>query len=358
MAKLVVDEDSLSSILSSSLSSLQKLSSRKHKEFRAEAEAAAKRLSDEEAAISAGTLRVKDEARADAYYLPLYLALESGVVKMQATALDTTARLFAGGHLVGLGKASATSYPSKPTTSLNADGRLLINVIVDGCLEAAQVKEAPVQLGVIRALLTGLSSVQSPIHDQALVVSVIALYTTYLAPADETCRVTAKAALTQIHQLVFARMEHFGLQLRLPGGHLHRIRHPPAKAEEWSDRRWRSPRPPRLWLSRSGRRSPVRLGCRVDRLSACQGAQRPLLRVPLARRPLLRSDEGARVLPALQALQPRRQGPADEGQHAAQGRGAEGAAELREGRLHPPALPAATGLQGAASTRRGHCHGQ
>ena len=226
MQKLVVDEDGLQSIVSTSLSALLKASSRKHKELRAEAEAALKRLTEEESAISAGTLRVKDEGRADAYFLPFYLALDSGVGKMQATALDAVARLFAGGHLVGLGKASASQYPSKATTSLNADGRLLVNVIVDACLEAALVKEAPVQLGVIRCLLTGLSSVSCPIHDQALLVAIIALYTIYLAPADDACKVTAKATLTQVHQLIFARMEHFGQQLRqLETTYTHYVQH-------------------------------------------------------------------------------------------------------------------------------------
>ena len=214
MQKLVVDEDSLSSILSSTLTALLKASSRKHKEFRTEAEAAQKRLQDEEAAIAAGTLRVKDEGRADAYLVPLYLALESGVSKMQQQALDAMARLFSFGFLVGLGKASATDFPSKPTTSLNADGRLVINVVVDCCLEAAQLKDAAVQLNAVRVLLTAISSVQSPVHDAALLVAVVALYTVYLAPADDACKVTAKATLTQVHQLIFARMEHFGLQLR------------------------------------------------------------------------------------------------------------------------------------------------
>ena len=214
MQKLVVDEDGLQSIVSTSLSALLKASSRKHKELRAEAESAQKRLTEEEAAIASGTLRLKDEGRADAYFLPYYLALDSGVSKMQAVALDAVARLFAGGFLSGLGKASASSYPSKPTTSLNADGRLLVNVIADCCLEAAQVKEAAVQLGVIRCLLTAISSVQSPMHDQALMVACIALYTIYLSPADDACKVTAKATLTQLHQLIFVRMEHFGLQLR------------------------------------------------------------------------------------------------------------------------------------------------
>src|SRR6202012_2454551 len=106
------------------------------------------------------------------------------------------------------------TFPSKATTTLNTDGRLLINVITDCCLEAALVKDSSVQLGVLRVLLTALSSVQSPVHDQSLLVSIIALYTVYLSPADDVCKVTARATLAQVHQLIFARMEHFGTQLR------------------------------------------------------------------------------------------------------------------------------------------------
>ena len=208
------DDGSLSSILQPALSSLLKQSSRKHKELRQELEAAQRRLTEEEAAIAAGTLRVKEEGRGDGYYHPLYLALETGVAKMQATALEAVSRLFAAGLLVGGSKASASLFPSKPATSLNADGRLLVNVVMDGCCECAAVKDSAVQLNVIRCVMTGVTSVSSAVHDAALLVGCIALYTVYLVPADEVCKVSAKASLTQIHQLVFARMEHFGTQLR------------------------------------------------------------------------------------------------------------------------------------------------
>ena len=214
MNRLVVDEDSVGAILTASLSALLKSSSRKHKDARVELESALKRLSEEEALISAGGMRVRDEGRADSYFLPLYLAIETGQSKMAATALDAISRLFAGGYLLGQGKASATLFPSKPHTSVNSDGRLLVNVIADSLCECAAVRDSAVQLGVIKAVLTGVSSVHAPLHDQALLVSVVALYTVYLQPADDTCKVTAKACLTQLHQLVCARMEHYGQLVR------------------------------------------------------------------------------------------------------------------------------------------------
>ena len=214
MNKLVVDEDSVASILSSSLSALLKASSRKHKELRTEIEAQQKKLNDEEALINAGGMRIKDEGRADPYFYALYLAIDTQQSKMQAAALDAVSRLFAGGYLLGQAKASATLFPSKPSTSLNSDGRLLVNVIADTLCECAAVRDSAVQLGVIKAVLTAVSSVHAPLHDQALLVCVVALYTIYLQPADDTCKVTAKACLTQLHQLVCARMEHYGQLVR------------------------------------------------------------------------------------------------------------------------------------------------
>ena len=214
MNKLVIDEDSVASILTTALSSLLKASSRKHKELRTELESQQKKLSDEEALISAGGMRIADEGRADPYFYSLYLAIDTQQSKMQATALDAISRLFAGGYLLGQGKASATLFPSKPTTSLNSDGRLLVNVIADTLCECAAVRDSAVQLGVIKAILTGVSSVHAQLHDQALLVCVAALYTIYLQPADDTCKVTAKACLTQMHQLVCARMEHYGQMVR------------------------------------------------------------------------------------------------------------------------------------------------
>ena len=214
MNKLVVDEDSVASILSVALSALSKLSSRKHKELRAEVESQQKKLSDEEALINAGGMRIRDEGRADAYFYSLYLAIDTQQRSMQSVALEAVSRLFAGGYLLGQGKASATLFPSKPTTSLNSDGRLLVNVIADTLCECAAVRDSAVQLAVIKAVLTGVSSVHAQLHEQALLVCVLALYTIYLQPADDTCKVSAKACLTQLHQLVCARMEHYGQLVR------------------------------------------------------------------------------------------------------------------------------------------------
>ena len=214
MNKLVVDEDSVASILHSTLASLLKLSSRKHRELRAEVESQQKKLSDEEALISAGGMRIRDEGRADAYFHSLYLAIDTQQRSMQGAALEAVSRLFAGGYLLGQGKASATLFPSKPTTSLNSDGRLLVNVIADTLCECAAVRDSAVQLAVIKAVLTGVSSVHAQLHEQALLVCVLALYTIYLQPADDTCKVSAKACLTQLHQLVCARMEHYGQLIR------------------------------------------------------------------------------------------------------------------------------------------------
>ncbi len=70
------------------------------------------------------------------------------------------------------------------------------------------------QRQVLKALLTVVSSVSCPVHDHCLLQSVTSCYQIYLQAGDETNRTTSRAALTQIFNLVFQRMEHFSAQLK------------------------------------------------------------------------------------------------------------------------------------------------
>jgi len=92
--------------------------------------------------------------------------------------------------------------------------RLLIHVMIETLYEASMYRDAHVQRQVLKALLTTVSSVSCPVHDHSLLQAVTSCYQIYLQAADETNRTTSKAALTQIFNIVFQRMEHFAQQLK------------------------------------------------------------------------------------------------------------------------------------------------
>lgn len=203
------------------------------------------------------------DSDANKYFLPLKLACDTGQARLVALALDSMEKLVAYGYLDGTCPASEEIYPSKkkeahanaapppgpmptPTpppaaataakdgtggaaepaaTGTGGSGssgggpepakaRKLIHVMIETLYECSMYKDILVQRQVIKALLTTVSSVSCPVHDHGLLQAVTSCYQIYLQAGDETNRTTSRAALTQIFNIVFQRMEHFAAQLK------------------------------------------------------------------------------------------------------------------------------------------------
>jgi brefeldin A-inhibited guanine nucleotide-exchange protein len=75
-----------------------------------------------------------------------------------------------------------------------------------------------VQLQVIKALLTAVSSNTCEVHGESLLLSVRACYHIYLVSRNQVNRTTAKATLTQMLNIVFQRMEVFDQKLAAEAG--------------------------------------------------------------------------------------------------------------------------------------------
>ena len=114
----------------------------------------------------------------------------------------------------------SSQSPSTLLAAGGSDGKL-IAVMVDTLYQCSQYKDAAVQLLVLKCVLTCMTSASVGVHGWTLLQAVSTCYQIYLqnpshtnSAADEVNRVTAKATLTQIANLVFQRMEHYALQLR------------------------------------------------------------------------------------------------------------------------------------------------
>lgn len=134
---------------------------------------------------------------ADKYFLPFELACTSRCPRIVVTALDCLQKLIAYGHLVG-------GTPD----SLNP-GKLLIDRIIEticGCFQGTQTDEG-VQLQIIKALLTAVTSTSCEVHEGSVLQAVRTCYNIYLASRNLINQTTAKATLTQMLNVIFARME-------------------------------------------------------------------------------------------------------------------------------------------------------
>uniref|UniRef100_A0A8C9WHG6 ARF guanine nucleotide exchange factor 1 n=1 Tax=Scleropages formosus TaxID=113540 RepID=A0A8C9WHG6_SCLFO len=170
-----------------------------HSQLRKACEVALEEIKEETEKLS--TLPpVKSKANfieADKYFLPFELACQSKCPRIVSTSLDCLQKLIAYGHLTG----------SAPDST--APGKKLIDRIIEticGCFQGPQTDEG-VQLQIIKALLTAVTSQHIEIHEGTVLQAVRTCYNIYLASKNLINQTTAKATLTQMLNVIFARME-------------------------------------------------------------------------------------------------------------------------------------------------------
>jgi brefeldin A-inhibited guanine nucleotide-exchange protein len=96
--------------------------------------------------------------------------------------------------------------------------RYLIDVVVETICNCRDDASDNVQLQVIKALLTTISSGTCSVHGESLLMSVRACYHIYLVSKNQVNRTTAKATLTQMLNIVFQRMEAAEAMADVDGG--------------------------------------------------------------------------------------------------------------------------------------------
>uniref|UniRef100_A0A669CLG1 ARF guanine nucleotide exchange factor 2 n=1 Tax=Oreochromis niloticus TaxID=8128 RepID=A0A669CLG1_ORENI len=142
---------------------------------------------------------------ADKYVLPFELACQSKSPRIVSTSLDCLQKLIAYGHITGNAPDSRTP------------GKRLIDRLVEticNCFQGPQTDEG-VQLQIIKALLTTVTSPHIEIHEGTVLLTVRTCYNIYLASRNLINQTTAKATLTQMLNVIFTRMENQAVSLTL-----------------------------------------------------------------------------------------------------------------------------------------------
>lgn len=140
------------------------------------------------------------------YFLPFELACQSKSSRIVVTALDCLQKLIAYGHLTG-------NVPDSTTP-----GKFLINRIVETictCFSGPQTDEG-VQLQIIKALLTVVTSQHVEVHEGTVLLAVRTCYNIYLASRNLINQTTARATLTQMLNVIFSRMENQVYETDIP----------------------------------------------------------------------------------------------------------------------------------------------
>uniref|UniRef100_A0A8C4HT96 ADP-ribosylation factor guanine nucleotide-exchange factor 2 (brefeldin A-inhibited) n=1 Tax=Dicentrarchus labrax TaxID=13489 RepID=A0A8C4HT96_DICLA len=145
---------------------------------------------------------------ADKYVLPFELACQSKSPRIVSTSLDCLQKLIAYGHITGNAPDSRTP------------GKRLIDRLVEticNCFQGPQTDEG-VQLQIIKALLTTVTSPHIEIHEGTVLLTVRTCYNIYLASRNLINQTTAKATLTQMLNVIFTRMENQAVSSSLVTG--------------------------------------------------------------------------------------------------------------------------------------------
>uniref|UniRef100_A0A7N8WUG7 ADP-ribosylation factor guanine nucleotide-exchange factor 2 (brefeldin A-inhibited) n=1 Tax=Mastacembelus armatus TaxID=205130 RepID=A0A7N8WUG7_9TELE len=143
---------------------------------------------------------------ADKYVLPFELACQSKSPRIVSTSLDCLQKLIAYGHITGNAPDSRTP------------GKRLIDRVVEticNCFQGPQTDEG-VQLQIIKALLTAVTSPHIEIHEGTVLLTVRTCYNIYLASRNLINQTTAKATLTQMLNVIFTRMENQAVSFEHP----------------------------------------------------------------------------------------------------------------------------------------------
>ncbi|KAJ8959328.1 hypothetical protein NQ318_022014 [Aromia moschata] len=133
------------------------------------------------------------------------LTTENKSSRIVVTALDCLQKLIAYGHLTA-------NVPDSTTP-----GKLLIDRIVEticACFTGPQTDEG-VQLQIIKALLTVVTSQHVEVHEGTVLMAVRTCYNIFLASKNLINQTTARATLTQMLNVIFTRMENQALEAEI-----------------------------------------------------------------------------------------------------------------------------------------------
>ncbi|KAL0429002.1 UNVERIFIED_CONTAM: Brefeldin A-inhibited guanine nucleotide-exchange protein 2, partial [Sesamum radiatum] len=126
---------------------------------------------------------------------PLINALSSNYIKVAEPALDAVQKLIAHGYLHG--EADPSGGPEAK----------LLSKLIDSACKCHDLGDENMELLVIKALLSAVTSVSLRIHGDCLLQVVRTCYDIYLSSKNMVNQTTAKASLVQMLVIVFRRME-------------------------------------------------------------------------------------------------------------------------------------------------------
>eukprot|EP00741_Cyanophora_paradoxa_P005196 tig00000852_g5036.t1 len=132
-----------------------------------------------------------EEITAEKHFLPFKMACESKSTKLMETALDALQKMISYGFLSTAGKTE----------------RRFVDAVIETICNCFDHPDDGVQLQILKALLTAVTSSSFELHEQSLLLTVRTCYNIFLVSKNPVNQTTARATLTQMLNIIFSRME-------------------------------------------------------------------------------------------------------------------------------------------------------
>lgn len=166
---------------------IKKLAPKKYKELRTECDEAIEKVKTEE----------NGPHNANQYFYIFKMALETKITKLMEKILYSIQKLVSYEFLDGNMEDNCIyTEESKPNPSNGRLPRRLIDAVVESICACVTERDNQVQLQIIKALLTIVTTFNSKVHEKSLMEAFRAMYQIHITSTNTINQTTAKASLT------------------------------------------------------------------------------------------------------------------------------------------------------------------
>ena len=156
---------------------------------------------------------INNDNDADKHFELFQMSCDSRHPRVMEIALDGIHYLIEHGYLKGHTPIE-DNVVEADNVEKSSSNRILMDLITETVSKCSDEYDDGVQLQVIKALLTAITSTHCEVHEASLLLAIRACFHIHLITKNQINKTTAKAALTQMLSVINQRMEQEDLKMR------------------------------------------------------------------------------------------------------------------------------------------------
>ena len=157
---------------------------------------------------------INNDSDADKHFSLFHMSCDSRHPRVMEIALDGIHYLIEHGYLRGHTPIDDNTNDGDNNVEKSSSKRILMDLLTETVSKCSDEYDDGVQLQVIKALLTAITSTHCEVHEASLLLAIRACFHIHLITKNQINKTTAKAALTQMLSVINQRMEQEDLRLK------------------------------------------------------------------------------------------------------------------------------------------------